>query len=75
MQASLINHLLQGLLTLSKYAFDQQDLAIAREASRCLANAMLLNESCRQTFLDLGYADKAVKRLEEVTSPLHCKLP
>lgn len=54
----------QGMSALSKYAFDVQDLGVAREASRCLANAMLLKEGPRQIFIDLGYVDKAVKRLE-----------
>lgn len=60
----------QGIATLSQYAFDVQNLHVAREASRCLANAMLLSEKSRQTFLDLGYVDKAAKRLE-----VHVTLP
>lgn len=31
---------------------------------RCLANAMLLNEGSRQTFIDLGYPGKAADRLQ-----------
>lgn len=36
----------------------------SREALRCLANALLLNEPCRQTFVDLHYASKAAERLK-----------
>ncbi|KAL1304080.1 hypothetical protein AAFC00_000515 [Neodothiora populina] len=52
-----------GISLLCTYAFDQNDLDVAHEASRCLANAMLLSEPSRQVFLDLGYAEKAVKCL------------
>lgn len=37
---------------------------MSREALRCLANAFLLNESCRQIFVDIGYAPKAAVRLK-----------
>lgn len=52
---------------LSRYGFDQADKrasAASREALRCLANAFLLNEECRQTFVDVGYAPKAADRLK-----------
>ena len=52
---------------LSRYGFDQDDKraqTASREALRCLANAFLLNESCRQTFVDVGYAPKAADKLK-----------
>lgn len=51
---------------LSKYGFDQDKRASAasREALRCLANAFLLDEECRQTFVNVGYAPKAAERLK-----------
>ncbi|KAI5844586.1 guanine nucleotide exchange factor [Morchella snyderi] len=55
-----------GIDTLGKYAFDQpsSDISTSREALRCLANALLLNQDCRQTFADLGYALKAAERFK-----------
>ena len=52
---------------MSRYGLDQKDtkrLPASREALRCLANAFLLNEPCRQTFVDLGYAPTAAERLK-----------
>ena len=53
---------------MSKYGLDQKDqkgcAPVSREALQCLANAFLLNEDCRQTFVDLGYAPKAAERLK-----------
>ena len=37
---------------------------MSREALRCIANAFLLDEACRQTFVDIGYAPKAAERLK-----------
>ena len=37
---------------------------MSREALRCLANAFLLDERSRQTFVDIGYAPKAAERLK-----------
>ena len=56
----------QGISILSRYGLDQKEAKSApssREALRCLANAFLLNEPSRQTFVDLGYAPKAAERL------------
>ena len=50
-----------------KCAFDQTDKKAAdasREALRCLANAFLLNEGCRQTFVNIGYASSAAERMK-----------
>ena len=58
---------LQGVKILSNYGLDQtnlKSLKMSREALRCLANAFLLNEQARQTFVDLGYAPKAAERLK-----------
>ena len=49
---------------LSRYGLDQGSTDTSREALRCLANAFLLNEPCRQIFVDLGYAPKAADRLK-----------
>nr|POE49166.1 synembryn-like protein c3e7.04c [Quercus suber] len=46
------------------YGFDRGATYISREALRCLANALLLNEPSRQMFVDLGYALKAAERLQ-----------
>jgi hypothetical protein len=57
----------KGITILSKYGFDQKEAkagAASREALRCLANAFLLDEPSRQTFVDLGYAPKAAERLK-----------
>ena len=57
----------KGITILSKYGFDQKETKAAsasREALRCLANAFLLDEPCRQTFVDLGYAPMAAERLK-----------
>ncbi|KAK5127690.1 hypothetical protein LTR08_004335 [Meristemomyces frigidus] len=54
----------RGISTLSSYGLDQGSSATSREALRCLANAFLLNEPSRQTFVDLGYATKAADRLK-----------
>ena len=58
---------LQGISILSRYAFDNVDRKAvegSREALKCLANAFLLNEDCRQTFVDLGFAPPAAERLK-----------
>jgi len=55
---------MQGLSILAKYGLDHEPSSTSREALRCLANAFLLNEPSRQTFVDLGYAPKAAERLK-----------
>ncbi|KAK3711441.1 hypothetical protein LTR37_009620 [Vermiconidia calcicola] len=57
----------RGITVLSKYGLEPKDsksLPASREALRCLANAFLLNEPCRQAFVDSGYAPKAADRLK-----------
>lgn len=59
--------LAQGIDIISKYGLDQKDpksLPGSREALRILANAFLLDEPSRQTFVDLGYAPRAAERLK-----------
>ncbi|KAK4579969.1 hypothetical protein LTR86_000171 [Recurvomyces mirabilis] len=53
-----------GIGTLSKYGLDSASSTTSQEALRCLANAFLLNEPSRQTFVDLGHATKAVDRFK-----------
>lgn len=36
----------------------------SREASKCLANILLLESKTRQIFVDLGYPAKAAQRLK-----------
>ncbi|KAI6879587.1 hypothetical protein KC360_g7845 [Hortaea werneckii] len=54
----------KGISTLSQYALGRDTSNASREALRTLANAFLLNEASRQTFVDLGYAPKAADRLK-----------
>ncbi|KAF4553038.1 Guanine nucleotide exchange factor synembryn-like protein [Elsinoe fawcettii] len=54
----------EGTQTLCRYAFDTGISLASREAMRCLANAMLLNEPTRQTVIDLGCPSKAAERMK-----------
>ncbi|KAK3050546.1 hypothetical protein LTR09_008185 [Extremus antarcticus] len=57
----------RGITIISRYALDNTDpksFPGSREALRCLANAFLLHEPSRQTFVDIGYASKAAERLK-----------
>ncbi|EMC99499.1 hypothetical protein BAUCODRAFT_153682 [Baudoinia panamericana UAMH 10762] len=54
----------KGLRILSRYGLDSDSSPSSREALRCIANAFLLNESARQTFVDLGYAPRLAERLK-----------
>lgn len=59
------SHHNQAISTLCRYGFDRpESTEAAREALRCLANAFLLHEPSRQTFVDLGYGPKAAERLK-----------
>ncbi|KAI5294901.1 hypothetical protein KEM52_002906 [Ascosphaera acerosa] len=57
-----------GLETLSRYAFHSADVEVSREAMRCLANALLLEPSMRQIFVDLGNGPKAAEKLKAANS-------
>ncbi|KAK4932218.1 hypothetical protein LTR49_001515 [Elasticomyces elasticus] len=54
----------KGIHILSQYGLDHPSSDTSHEALRCLANALLLNEPSRQTFVDLGYAPKAAAILK-----------
>lgn len=54
----------RGISVLGRYGSDHGNTPTSREALRCLANALLLNEASRQTFVDLGYAPKTADRLK-----------
>ncbi|KAF8534517.1 guanine nucleotide exchange factor synembryn-domain-containing protein [Trichophaea hybrida] len=51
----------EGIEILGKHGFEanKTDFASAREALRCLANALLVVPKTRQIFLDLGFPEKA----------------
>ncbi|KAI5803745.1 guanine nucleotide exchange factor [Geopyxis carbonaria] len=56
----------EGIETLCKHGFiaNDDDVASAREALRCLANALLVVPKTRQIFVDLGFPEKAAKKFE-----------
>ncbi|KAI9834686.1 MAG: hypothetical protein M1826_000088 [Phylliscum demangeonii] len=54
----------EGIETLTRHSFDSNSPTTSREALRCLANALVLEPSTRQIFVDLGCAPKAVDRLK-----------
>ncbi|EEP77640.1 predicted protein [Uncinocarpus reesii 1704] len=58
----------EGIDVLSSYGFDESDPEVAREALRCLANALLLEKSTRQIFVDLGNGIRAAEKLKEENS-------
>ncbi|RDW89661.1 hypothetical protein BP6252_01693 [Coleophoma cylindrospora] len=53
----------RGIETLTRHAFDSPSNTTSRNALRCLANAMLLNQESRQIFVDLGYEAKVCEKL------------
>lgn len=60
-------------MTLSDYAFEQPEVEVAREAMRCISNALILMAPLRQMFVDLGNAPKtAVKLRVSLTDWLAC---
>ncbi|KAK2745866.1 hypothetical protein FQN57_003479 [Myotisia sp. PD_48] len=58
----------EGLEILGKYGFDEPDAMVYREALRCLANALLLEQETRQLFVDLGHGQRAAEKLKEDNS-------
>ncbi|KAI5927187.1 guanine nucleotide exchange factor [Camillea tinctor] len=54
----------KGIETLTRHAFNSPSSTTSRNALRCLCNALLLQESCRQMFVDLGYEAKACNKLK-----------
>ncbi|KAI6367642.1 hypothetical protein MCOR25_004864 [Pyricularia grisea] len=53
----------EGISTLAAHSFDGSSDTTSRNALRCLANAMLLQPSCRQELVGLGYHIKACAKL------------
>lgn len=47
-----------------KYGIDGKTADIRRAALRCVANALLLDGSMRQIFVDTGYGGKVAERLK-----------
>ncbi|KAG5293071.1 synembryn, putative [Histoplasma capsulatum G186AR] len=58
----------EGIKVLAYYGFDVKSSTVSREALRCLANALLLEPSMRQIFVDLGYGPNLADRLKEENS-------
>ncbi|EPE30325.1 ARM repeat-containing protein [Glarea lozoyensis ATCC 20868] len=54
----------EGLETLARHAFNSASQNTALNASRCLANAMLLRPETRQMIVDQGYIPKACTKLK-----------
>jgi hypothetical protein len=54
---------MQGINTLTEYAFHSPSETTSRNALRCLANAMLLKPLTRQAFVDLEFQSKACAKL------------
>jgi hypothetical protein len=54
----------KGIETLARHAFNSPSQNTSSNASRCLANAMLLRPETRQIFVDLGYMSKACAKLK-----------
>lgn len=54
----------EGIETLTRHGFESNSPTTSREALRCLANALVLEPSTRQVFVDLDYAPKAAERLK-----------
>ena len=53
-----------GITTLAEYGLNQTPPTVSQEALRCLANTLLLEPKLRQTFIDLGYVERAAERLK-----------
>jgi Guanine nucleotide exchange factor synembryn len=53
-----------GISTLGAYSFGHYPPNASREASRCIANALLLVPALRQEYAALGFAEKAAEKLK-----------
>ncbi|KAI6249252.1 hypothetical protein HI914_02510 [Erysiphe necator] len=53
-----------GIKILASYAFTSHSPTTSRNASKCLANAMLLRAETRQMFVNLGLEDKICEKLK-----------
>ncbi|KKZ66381.1 hypothetical protein EMCG_07885 [[Emmonsia] crescens] len=58
----------EGLRVLAHYGFEGKSPTVSREALRCLANALLLEPSMRQIFVDLEQGPNIVGKLKEENS-------
>ncbi|BCS12800.1 synembryn [Aspergillus luchuensis IFO 4308] len=54
----------EGIEVLAKYGVDGDTPDVRRAALRCVANALLLDGSMRQLFVDTGYGGKLAERLK-----------
>ncbi|KAJ2976296.1 hypothetical protein NUW58_g8121 [Xylaria curta] len=54
----------EGIEMLTRHAFDSPSSTTSRNALRCLCNALLLKDKCRQIFVDLGYEAKVCDKLK-----------
>ncbi|PWY86055.1 synembryn [Aspergillus heteromorphus CBS 117.55] len=54
----------EGMEMLAKYGADADTADVRRAALRCVANALLLDPSMRQLFVDTGYGGKLAERLK-----------
>ncbi|PWY93483.1 synembryn [Aspergillus sclerotioniger CBS 115572] len=54
----------EGMEILAKYGADGDTPDVRRAALRCVANALLLDESMRQVFVDTGYGGRLAERLK-----------
>ncbi|KAH8167485.1 hypothetical protein CIB48_g752 [Xylaria polymorpha] len=54
----------EGIEMLTRHAFNSPSSTTSRNALRCLCNALLLKQECRQMFVDLGYEAKACDKLK-----------
>ncbi|KAI1752732.1 guanine nucleotide exchange factor [Xylaria castorea] len=54
----------EGIEMLTRHAFNSPSSTTSRNALRCLCNALLLKQKCRQMFVDLGYEAKACDKLK-----------
>lgn len=52
-----------------KYGVDEDTPDVRRAALRCVANALLLDEKMRQTFVDTGYGDRLAENLKVWAKP------
>ncbi|KAE8147970.1 guanine nucleotide exchange factor [Aspergillus avenaceus] len=53
-----------GMKVLAKYGVDGESADIRRAALRCVANALLLDKSMRQLFVNTGYGGKLAEKLK-----------
>ncbi|OJD20575.1 hypothetical protein ACJ73_08089, partial [Blastomyces percursus] len=58
----------EGIKILAYYGCEGKFPTVSREALRCLANALLLEPSMRQIFVDLGHGPNLAEKLKEENS-------